>query len=145
MLTLEHNGRTLTGTAERIARDVLSANGEPQPHPALLADTVREVEYFAVEVETSDVWEVVKDSYEVPCEHIACDQVHRHLYNASLAERTLIEVYNLHGEYVGSRWETRYHEVTRTFWVILRNGERVGSAHATKRAALAEAATKPTI
>lgn len=30
---------------EQIARDILRENGEPDPHPDLLADTVREVEY----------------------------------------------------------------------------------------------------
>lgn len=30
---------------EQIARDILAENGEPDPHPALLADTISEVEY----------------------------------------------------------------------------------------------------
>ena len=32
-------------TIEEIARNILANNGETDPHPALLADTMREVEY----------------------------------------------------------------------------------------------------
>jgi hypothetical protein len=88
---------------------------------------------------------VVRQEYEVPCEHPACDVVHRPFYNNSYDEPRWVKLYDMNGNEVGSRWESRYHMKLRVEWVILLDGERVGDAHATKRAALAEAATKPTI
>lgn len=37
--------KTAEKPVEKIARDILAENGEPDPHPDLLADTVREVEH----------------------------------------------------------------------------------------------------
>lgn len=37
--------KTAEASVEKIARDILAENGEPDPHPDLLADTVREVEH----------------------------------------------------------------------------------------------------
>lgn len=139
---------------ERVARAILAANGAPDPHPALLADTIREVDYHGIPAQyrpepvTEPVpeWQVVKNEYDLPCEHPGCDLVHRHLYNATYDAPVLVTVYDMRGEHiVGSRWETRYHVKHRTEWVILHHGERVGNAHDTKREALAEMATHPTI
>lgn len=133
---------------EQIARQILRSNGVEDPHPALLADTVREVEYHNLTEAPSQepVYEVVRDEYDVPCEHPACDVMHRHLYNSEYADGSrLIDLYNMQGEWIGQRRESRYHTRTVRQWIILRDGERVGDAHDTKREALAEAATRPTI
>lgn len=90
-------------------------------------------------------YEVLKQEYEVPCEHIACDLMHRHLYNSEYEKPQLIDVFNMEGESVGARWESRFHMKQRVEWVILLNGQRVGDAHGTKGEAVAEAMTKPTI
>jgi hypothetical protein len=90
-------------------------------------------------------YEVVKQEWEDACQHPACDFAHRHLYNANRPESALIEVWNLRGEYVGVRREGRYHEITRTEWVILLDGKRVGDSHGTRREARAEAMTRPTV
>lgn len=90
---------------EQIARDILAANGEPDPHPDLLADTVREVEYHgATGVQESlpplPEYTVDKNTYDVPCTHPLCYILHKNL-----------------------PWD---HEWTRTEWVILENGSREG-------------------
>ena len=160
-LVLDHHGRHLTGTSEEIAREILRENGKAHPHPWLLEDTVREVEYHAhpapepepeqadeptvVVTDGDDTWSVVKDAYEVPCEHPACDTVHRHLYNASYDHRTLVTLYNMKGEEIGSRWETRYHVKTVHQWLVLLNDQRVGDVHSTKREAVADARRMPRI
>lgn len=88
---------------------------------------------------------VEKNEYEVPCDHMACDVMHRHLYNSDYAERTLVTLYNMDGEAIGTRWEHRFHMAQRTEWVVLLHGVRVGDSHDTKREAEAQAATRPTI
>lgn len=135
--------------ATTAARMILAHNGTENPHPALLGDTVREVEYHGVEAAleavgitapVEDTIEVVKDVHEVPCEHVACDLMHRHLYNEEImGGPTLITVYNMEGRDMGLRYESRFHMIRRTQWVVLVNGERVGDAHDRKRDAVAEA------
>lgn len=112
-------------TAERAARIILSRNGAPNPpHPDLLADTIREVEYHGIPADVAAAdephgWTVEPNDYEVPCEHVACDMVHRHLYNAERATRELVEVYNMFGDHVDNRWETRFHMRTVRQWSIV--------------------------
>jgi hypothetical protein len=90
---------------------------------------------------------VEKQTYEVECHHPACDMMHRHLYNTEFADgqRHLIDVFDMDGLRIGTRWESRFHMAQRTEWVILLNGVRVGDAHGTKREAIREAVSKPTI
>lgn len=94
--------------AERVARDVLAKNGESSPHPALLADTIREVEYQGLATEEQEstpslpTYTVDKNEYEVPCGHPMCDVFHKNLDDG--------------------------HLVARTDWVILEDGERRGWA-----------------
>jgi hypothetical protein len=57
----------------------------------------------------------------------------------------LIDLYNMNGDQIGTRWESRYHMAQRKEWVILFNGSRVGDVHDTKRDAVADAMRKPTI
>lgn len=150
----------MTTTTETIARDILTANGQPDPHPMLLADTMREVAYHGMTTPAKEqgpvecgeaegnpheaTYTVEKDSMEIPCEHIACDTIHQRVYNVDHGHPTLIELYNLAGDVIGTRWESRAHVLTRVQWIVLRDGVVVGDAPATKRAALEQAATRPT-
>lgn len=107
--------------AEQAARQILAANGAPDPHPALLADTIREVEYHGVDVgqeslPTFPVYTVEREEYEVPCTHPMC-----HVFHKDLEPE---------------------HLVWRVEWVILEDGDRRGWAgtvdsFARKRDALA--------
>lgn len=92
-------------------------------------------------------YEVVKDPYEIGCDHMACDVMHRHLYNATYADGVRnVNLYNIEGEWIGTRNESRFHMKTINQWVILLNGERVGDAHDTQQGAFAEVVKhKPTI
>lgn len=92
---------------ERTARQILAANGEPNPHPALLTDTIREVEYHGRQPEPESlpdlpVYSVEREDHEVPCIHPMCHVFHK----------------NREPE----------HLVTRVEWVILEDGERKGWA-----------------
>jgi hypothetical protein len=91
-------------------------------------------------------YEVVREDYEVPCDHFACDTLHRHLYNANYSTGPqMVTLYNMQGDEIGSRWESRFHMAQRREWVILLNDVRVGDAHDTQQDAYAEAVRKPTI
>lgn len=97
---------TMTRT-EKIARDLLADNGERNPHPALLADTMNEVAYAGMDAVQESLplmpeYTVAKNVYDVPCDHPMCETLHRNLPD--------------------------WHEWTRTEWVILENGQRTGEA-----------------
>lgn len=130
-----------TMTAERAARIILARNGVAgEPHPDLLADTVREVEYHGIPADVSIAdeprgWTVERTDYEVPCEFIACDLMHRHLYNADRAVRELIEVYNMHGDRVANRWETRFHMRTVRQWSVVGPDGFAVESYSTRREA----------
>lgn len=117
----------MTMTVERAARAILARNGAADPHPDLLADTIREVEYHGIpdDIAALDTpvdapgWTIEKQQYEMPCEHVACDLMHRHLYNGSYDRRTLITVYNMLGDEIGTRWESRYHSRKVTSWAVV--------------------------
>lgn len=98
---------TMTSESERVARDVLARNGETNPHPALLADTIREVEYHGVattqeSLPSMPTYTVAKNDFEVPCGHPMCDVFHANLDDG--------------------------HLVNRIEWVILEDGDRKGWA-----------------
>lgn len=135
---------------ERKAREILAANGEPNPHPALLEDTMREVEYHGlateaptdheddVEVSEPDVWTVEKNEYDVPCEHPLCEQLHQRFMTTHNWEGLV----QGSGYSVWSSGTTRFHNRNVVEWVILHNGERDEKAGTydvfdTKRDALA--------
>lgn len=126
-------------TAERAARIILARNGAADPHPWLLADTVREVEYHGIPADVADEprgWTVERTDYEVPCEFIACDLMHRHLYNADLASRQLVSIYNMHGEHIDNRWETRFHMRTVRQWSVVNPEGFAVESYDTRREAL---------
>lgn len=110
---------------EAKAREILTANGEPNPHPALLADTMREVEYHGlVAEEPAEVWTVEKNEYEVPCEHPLCEQLHQR-YMVEVPWEGIVQT----GLYsVWSSGVERFHSTKRTEWVVLLNGTREGRA-----------------
>lgn len=92
---------------EEVARKVLALNGERHPHPALLADTMNEVDYAGPDAVQESLplmpeYTVAKNVYDVPCLHPMCETFHKDLPD--------------------------WHEWTRTEWVILENGERTGQA-----------------
>lgn len=122
---------------ESTARKILADNGCADPHPALLEDTMREVEYHGVEMPE---YHVAKQEFELECEHYACDLMHRHLYNASYDKARLIDVYNMQGEKVGSRWETRYHMKQVTRWAVVGQDGFAVDSFDTRREAKAEVA-----
>jgi hypothetical protein len=130
-----------TMTAERAARIILARNGAPQPpHPDLLADTIREVEYHGIPADVAAAdeppgWHVARNDYQVPCEHIACDLIHRHLYNAPM-DRTLIEVYDMHGNHIDNRWEDRHHMRTVRQWSVINPEGYAVESYDTKREAM---------
>jgi hypothetical protein len=114
---------------ERKAREILAANGEPNPHPALLEDTMREVEYHGLVTEApaeekaepqADVWTVEKNEYGVPCEHPLCEQLHQRFMTVDHWEG-LVEA---GGVMVWSSGTSRFHNRTVVEWVVLHNGER---------------------
>ena len=128
---------------ERKAREILAANGETNPHPALLEDTMREVEYHGIVEEApaeeqADVWTVEKNEYSVPCEHPLCEQLHqRHM-----TSQTFEGWVQVGGFSVWSKQTLRFHDRNVVEWVVLRNGERDAEAgqfdaFETKRDALA--------
>lgn len=133
---------------EAKAREILSANGEPNPHPALLEDTMREVEYHGLvaetpvetpaATETADVWTVEKNEYEVPCEHPLCEQLHQRFMTTQTFEGWTSGL----GVAVWATQTVRSHDRNVSEWVVLCNGTREGragmfEAFDTKREALA--------
>lgn len=110
------------GTAEEVARAILARNGEADPHPMLLADTVREVEYHGEPYEAPPEWEVQWDEWPVPCTHPSCWLIHKRYYEG--AETTLEEVMYPSGD-VRREYVTGYHDVMRGHWLVMHNGERV--------------------
>lgn len=129
---------------ERKAREILAANGETDPHPALLEDTMREVEYHGLvtEAPTQPVYEVVKNEYEVPCEHPACPVMHAHLDNVTFDHVELCEYTDLRTGEQKSVWKRTGHLKTNIEWVIVKDGERapesgLDEAFDTKRDAIA--------
>lgn len=115
-LTVKANNRTYTGTAEQIARELVGKDA----HPALLADTVREVEYHGEEVEDdTPEYRVVKQEWDMPCDHYACDSVHRHLYNERYDKPQLVEIYDLQGNYRGVESRTMWHSKQRVQWAVV--------------------------
>lgn len=86
-------------------------------------------------------WTVVKDEFESPCDHALCYLLHRRFFTGT--ERHCEDIEGPNG-YLRSEYLTGWHMKTNHQWVILRDGERVGDAHDTKRAALAQATRKPT-
>ena len=126
-------------TVESAARLILAANGAPDPHPDLLADTVREVEYHGIPAHLTaepEGWHVERNDYEVPCEHVACDLMHRHLYNGAM-DRTLIEVYDMRGNLTGHRWETGVHMRTVRQWSVVNPEGYAVESYDTRREARA--------
>lgn len=129
-------------TVERAARIILARNGVTgEPHPALLADTVNEVAYHGIPADVAAAdeprgWTVERNDYEVPCEHVACDLIHRHLYNGAM-HRTLIEVYDMRGNLTGHRWETGVHMRTARQWSIVGPDGFAVESYDTRREALA--------
>lgn len=109
-------------TTERAARTILARNGATDPHPDLLADTIREVEYHGIpdrlDADAPAEWTIARQETEVECSSWACDLMHRHLYNTD-RDRALIEVYGLRGDLVGHRWESRMHLVARVQWAVV--------------------------
>ena len=94
--------------------------------------------------EARPTYEVVKDTYEVPCEHPACPTMHRHLHNVRYETRQQEWTEDLATGRARLVTVTTGHTKTVVEWIVLRNGVRVGDAHTTKRDALADAATHPT-
>ncbi len=126
-------------TTEQIARQILAANGCTDPHPALVEDTMREVEYHGATAPAGDVYEVVRDEFPVPCSHPACALLHKRYHEGSEWSYETAELPN--GELRRVRVQG-VHEATRTQWLVLRNGVRVDDAEPrdTKREAMAELA-----
>ena len=96
---------TATTRTEKVARHLLMAHGERNPHPALLADTMNEVDYAGLDAVQDRLplkpeYTVVKNVYDVPCTHPMCETFHKDLPD--------------------------WHEWTRTEWVILEDGQRTG-------------------
>lgn len=92
-------------------------------------------------------YEAVREEYEVPCDHPACDTMHRHLYNSTYVDGPRsVDLYNMDGEWIGSRRESRFHMARRSEWVILLNDVRVGDVHDTQQGAYDEIVRRqPTI
>jgi len=89
-------------------------------------------------------WTVVKQSYGTGCHHPSCAILHRHLAKEPYFDGGWHEEWATHnGRDVQVR-VNRWHEKTVTEWIVLRDGERVGDAHDTKREALRQAEQKPT-
>lgn len=101
--------------------------------------------YLAARDTDGNEWRVVREEYGMPCDHPACAVMHRHLSTEPFSDGKAHDVWVYHNGREYTVRMTRWHETKRVDWIILRNGARVGSAHNTKREALAEASTRPTI
>lgn len=90
----------------------------------------------------ADVWEVVQDEYEMPCDHPACATMHRHLHNYRYDTPQWETVENLRTGEARQVKVSTYHMKTVRQWVITHNGERanhhaLSDAWDTKREAVA--------
>lgn len=122
-------------TIDALARQILASNGVVEPHPALLADTIREVEYHGVDLARAAITEprvvpavaVVKEEWEQECQHPYCSTFHQAFFNEEYLDRAehSVPVYDPKTDLVVRYVRTRkFHSVTRTEWIVLRNGVR---------------------
>ena len=86
---------------------------------------------------------VEREEYDgAPCEHPMCAKLHRRFYTGTEEGTETVEYPSGRTETVRVRGS---HSKKVVEWVILLDGRRVGSAHDTKRDAVAEALTRPEV
>lgn len=97
---------------------------------------VTEINAIRDAIPTAADYEVVKDTYDSPCDHPSCAITHRRLHN--VAHDPIFEPVRLPNGVEKTVRTTTSHVVTHHQWVILLNGARVGDAHDTRREAWTE-------
>lgn len=85
------------------------------------------------------MFEFVKDQFPVPCQHPSCPLIHKRFFTASMDNTPYWETVDLPGGGQTTVRVTGFHEVTRTQWLVLLDGERYGDPYDTRKEAKDEA------
>ena len=143
--TITAHGQTYTGLGDAHLRlATLRAENEAYGESDGRVTEINTIEAAIAEATAEPVgYEVVRDEYPVPCEHPLCALLHRRFHEGTEVSDELVQFANGTEKWVRVRG---IHEKMNREWIILLDGRRVGSAHATKRDAQREIDTfHPTI